>query len=299
MTDIVEGDRLASLADIAEMKKIADATLPPIVLPKPNKVVERLRVILPPILGFAVLLAVYWYFHNRLAPNRKFLMPWFADLWSKGLGDGETNRELFDALKLTARVTFQGLLISIAIGCLLGVVMFRFRAIERASYPFLVALQAVPVLAIAPLLQVGFGFGLWPKTLVCVIISFFPIPTTLLLGLRSVDQGMVDLFRMQGANGFTTLRKLALPSAMPSLFAGFRIAAGLSVIGAIVGELQFQGGADGLGAMILEYRRQLKYEQMYAALIWSSLLGIAVFAFFTWLGNRLFSHWHESGELKQ
>jgi NitT/TauT family transport system permease protein len=298
MTDIVAREQISAMAEIAEMHEIASAaTPPPIVLPKPNKFIERLKLILPPVVGFLVLLCVYWYLHNRLASNRKFLMPWFGDLWSKGLADGETNRELFDALKLTARVSFQGLAISIIVGGLLGIAMFRLRWLERASYPFLVALQAIPVLAIAPLLQVGFGYGLWPKTLVCVIISFFPIPTTLLLGLRSVDQGMVDLFRMQGASWLTTLRKLALPSAMPSLFAGLRIAAGLSVIGAIVGELQFQGGADGLGAKLVEYRKEVHYEQMYAGLIWSSLLSISVFVFFTWLGNRLFSHWHESGQL--
>ena len=299
MTDIVEGQRLASLAEIAEMKKIADDAAPPIVLKKPNPAIEKIKVVLPPLIGFVLLLATYWYFHNRLAPNRKFLMPWFGDLWSKGLADGETNGELWDALKLTARVAFQGLAISILFGGLLGILMFRLRWLERMSYPFLVALQAIPVLAIAPLLQVGFGYGMWPKTLVCVIISFFPIPTTLLLGLRSVDKDQVDLFKMQGASWTTTLRKLALPSAMPSLFAGLRIAAGLSVIGAIVGELQFQGGADGLGAKLVEYRKEVHYEQMYAGLIWSSLLSIAVFVFFTWLGNRLFSHWHESGDLSK
>jgi NitT/TauT family transport system permease protein len=297
MTDIVEGERFASLAEIAEMKKVADATAPPIVLAKPNPVIEKIRVVLPPVIGFLLLLGAYWYFHDRLAPNRKFLMPWFGDLWSEGLADGETNSELWDALKLTARVSFQGLAISILFGSVLGILMFRLRWLERMSYPFLVALQAIPVLAIAPLLQVGFGYGLWPKTLVCVIISFFPIPTTLLLGLRSVDKGQMDLFRMQDVSWTTSLRKLALPSAMPSLFAGLRIAAGLSVIGAIVGELQFQGGADGLGAKLVEYRKEVHYEQMYAGLIWSSLLSIAVFVFFTWLGNRLFSHWHESGDL--
>jgi NitT/TauT family transport system permease protein len=226
-------------------------------------------------------------------------MPWFGDLWTKGLADGKTNSELFKGLQLTARLAFQGLGISILLGGFLGILMFRFRWLERANYPFLVALQSVPILAIAPLLQVAFGYGVWAKTLVCVIISFFPIPTTLLLGLRSVDQGMVDLFRLRGASWFTALRKLALPSAMPSLFAGLRIAAGLSVIGAIVGETFFQGGQSGLGALIIEYRTNVQYERMYAALVWSSLLSIAVFVFFSWLGNRLFSHWHESGDLSR
>ena len=252
---------------------------------------------LPPLLMLAVLVGLYWFFHDRLAPHRRFLMPWFTDLWTEGLSDGETVAELWSGLRLTARVAFQGLAISIVAGGALGIAMFRFRWLERANYPFLVALQSVPVLAITPLLQVAFGYGVWPKTLVCVIISFFPVPTTLLLGLRSVDQGMVDLFRLQGASWATTLRKLALPHASPALFAGLRISAGLSVVGAIVGELFFRGGADGLGQLIIDYRTNLQYERMYAALLWSSALSISVYAGFTWLGNRLFSAWHESGDL--
>lgn len=296
MTDLAEHPTKASTNGTATVSaRAAEATTG---APRPRRrTMSALRMIVPPLVMFVLLLGIYWFFHNRLASNRKFLMPWFGDLWSKGLADGKTNRELFDGLKLTARLAFQGLAISILMGGLVGIVMFRFRWLERATYPFLVALQSVPILAIAPLLQVAFGYQVWAKTLVCIIISFFPIPTTLLLGLRSVDQSMVDLFRLQGASWFTTLRKLALPSAMPSLFAGLRIAAGLSVIGAIVGETFFQGGQSGLGALIIEYRMQVQYERMYAALVWSSLLSIFTFFLFTWLGNRLFSHWHESGDL--
>jgi NitT/TauT family transport system permease protein len=147
--------------------------------------------------------------------------------------------------------------------------------------------------------MVAFGYGVWPKTMICVIISFFPIPTTLLLGLRSVDPDMVDLFRLQGASWLTTLRKLALPHASPALFAGLRISAGLSVVGAIVGELFFRGGDEGLGQLIVDYRAELRYESMYAALVWSSALSISVFVCFSWLGNRLFSAWHESGGIRR
>lgn len=258
---------------------------------------RQIPVAIPPFVMFLALLGIYWFFHNRLSPNRKFLMPWFGDIWSKGLADGKTNGELWGGLQLTARLAFQGLGISILLGCLLAIAMFRFRWLERANSPFLVALQSVPILAIVPLLQVAFGYGMWPKTLVCVIISFFPIPTTLLLGLRSVDQGMVNLFRLQGASWKTTLRKLALPNAMPTLFAGLRISSGLSVIGAIVGELFIRGGADGLGSLLVEYRTEVQYERMYAALAWCSLLSIGVYVFFTALGNRLFRSWHESGDL--
>lgn len=289
--------------DAAELRTMSDAitivddepTMHPV--KKPSWVRKQVSAAFPPAVMFAVLLGAYWFFHNRLSANRKFLMPWFGDIWSKGLADGETISELWGGLQLTARLAFQGLGISILLGGLLGIAMFRFRWLERANSPFLVALQSVPILAIVPLIQVAFGYGLWPKTLVCVIISFFPIPTTLLLGLRSVDQGMVDIFRLQGASWTTTLRKLALPNAMPTLFAGLRISSGLSVIGAIVGELFIRGGADGLGSLLVEYRTEVQYEQMYAALVWSSLLSISVYVFFTVLGNRLFRSWHESGDL--
>jgi NitT/TauT family transport system permease protein len=289
--------------DAAELRTMSDAITivddEPNMHPvkKPSWVRQQIGAALPPSVMFAVLLGAYWFFHNRLSDNRKFLMPWFGDIWSKGLADGETISELWGGLQLTARLAFQGLGISILLGCLLGIAMFRFRWLERANSPFLVALQSVPILAIVPLIQVAFGYGLWPKTLVCVIISFFPIPTTLLLGLRSVDQGMVNIFRLQGASWTTTLRKLAMPNAMPTLFAGLRISSGLSVIGAIVGELFIRGGADGLGSLLVEYRTEVRYEEMYAALVWSSLLSISVYVFFTVLGNRLVRSWHESGDL--
>lgn len=289
--------------DAAELRTMSDAITIVDDEPSMHPVVKKswfrrqLPIVAPPLVMFALLLGVYQYFHMHLAKNRKFLMPAYSAIWEKGLADGKTNRELWGGLQLTARLAFQGLAISIILGCLLGVLMFRFRWLERANYPFLVALQSIPILAIVPLIQVAFGYGLFPKTLVCVIISFFPIPTTLLLGLRSVDQGMVNIFRLQGASWTTTLRKLALPNAMPTLFAGLRISSGLSVIGAIVGELFIRGGRDGLGSLLVEYRTEVRYEEMYAALVWSSLLSISVFVFFTFLGNRLFRSWHESGDL--
>ena len=193
--------------DAAELRTMSDAITivddEPNMHPvkKPSWVRQQITAALPPTVMFAVLLGAYWFFHNRLSDNRKFLMPWFGDIWSKGLADGETVSELWGGLQLTARLAFQGLGISILLGGLLGIAMFRFRWLERANSPFLVALQSVPILAIVPLIQVAFGYGLWPKTLVCVIISFFPIPTTLLLGLRSVDQGMVNIFASRARAG--------------------------------------------------------------------------------------------------
>jgi NitT/TauT family transport system permease protein len=143
-------------------------------------------------------------------------------------------------------------------------------------------------------MTVAFGYGFGSKSIVCVIISFFPIPTNLLLGMKSVDPGMHDLFTLHGASWYVRIRKLALPAAIPHLFTAFRISAGLSVIGAIVGEQFFQQGRPGLGQRLIEYRVLLEYERLYATLLVSSLLGISVYLSFTFIGNRLTRNWYGS-----
>lgn len=248
---------------------------------------------LPPLLLGLALIGLYLYGRSRLPAHRRFLMPAPAQLWQEAFGLASVRQELLVRLAFTAQIAFLGLLASVVIGMALGILMFRYRWLERAAYPYLVALQSVPILAIVPLIQTALGFGVGPKVLIAFIISFFPIPTTLLLGLKSVDVGLLDLFRLQQAGWLVTLRKVALPSAMPQLFAGFRIAAGLSVIGAIVGELFFRTGPGGLGQLLINAKHNFQYPLMYAALIVSSLLSIAVYLSFSWLGERLF-HWHES-----
>jgi NitT/TauT family transport system permease protein len=109
-----------------------------------------------------------------------------------------------------------------------------------------------------------------------------------------VDEGQRDLFALQGATRWTTLRKLEFPAAMPAVFAGFRIAAGLSVIGAIVGDLFFKQGDPGLGILIDNYRARLQSPELFLAIIVASLFGIAVFTFFGWLAGRVVGRWHDS-----
>lgn len=250
--------------------------------------------VLPPLIAGVGFLALWYAVHAQLPERRRFLLPSPADVLTKGFLDSEAASELLSSLMLTAALALTGLTVSVVLGMLTSILMWRFFWIERASYPFLVALQAVPILAIAPLMTIAFGYGFMSKALVCVIISFFPIPTTMLLGMKSIDKRLLDLFRMHRASTWTTLWKLALPNSLPSLFTGFRIAAGASVIGAIVGEQFFKQGDAGLGQRLEEYRVLFQYEQLYAALILSSLLGIAVFLAFGWLGHRLTRHWHES-----
>ncbi len=250
----------------------------------------------PPVILGAVFVGVYLLARLRLIEAKRFLLPSLSEHWNDGIGDPEVLGELAGRLWITSQIAIYGLAASIFLGMLIGIVMFQFNIAERAFYPFLVTLQSVPILAVAPLLQQLFGFGLVPKIVVAFIISFFPIPTTLLLGLKSVPQGLVDVFKLKGASAFTILRKVGIPSAMPSLFAGFRISAGLSVIGAIVGELFFRTGDGGLGQMLINSKIEFRYPQMYAALFASAGFAVLVYLVFNWVGSRLFNSWHESGE---
>lgn len=256
----------------------------------------KIAALWPPVVLGAIFVGIYLLGRSRLGEFKKFLLPSLSEHWEKGIGDPEVLGELASRLWITAQIAIYGLTASIILGMLIGIVMFQFNIAERAFYPFLVTLQSVPILAVAPLMQQLFGFGIAPKIIVAFIISFFPIPTTLLLGLKSVPQGLIDVFRLKGASAFTILKKVGIPSAMPSLFAGFRISAGLSVIGAIVGELFFRTGNGGLGQMLINRKIELQYPEMYAALFASAGFAVSVYLVFNWVGARLFNSWHESGE---
>ncbi|MEL6983391.1 MAG: ABC transporter permease subunit [Actinomycetota bacterium] len=146
-----------------------------------------------------------------------------------------------------------------------------------------------------PLISFWFGTGQNARILVCVIISLFPIIVNTLFGLHSAEKGTHDLFTLHNASRITRLRKLMLPAAMPAIFAGLRISAGLSVIGAIVGDFFFGRGSVGIGQLLQRYANQLEGEQLLAAVFMSSALGVAVFLLFGWIQNVAIGRWHEAG----
>ncbi|MEP5029045.1 MAG: ABC transporter permease subunit, partial [Marinomonas sp.] len=208
-----------------------------------------LNALVPPILLGLVLVVIYNWTRMQLPEYRQFLMPSASGLWEKAFSRPEVWAELGQRALVTISIALSGLAISIPIGIGLGIVMFRMRLMERAIFPYLVALQSIPILAIIPLIQSALGFGFLPKVLIVALFTFFSIPTTLLLGLKSLDRSVIDLFRLQNASWGMLLRKAGFPSAAPTLFAGLRISAGLAVIGAIVSELFFLAGPGGLGQM--------------------------------------------------
>lgn len=255
--------------------------------------------LLPPMLFGAVLLGV-WYFISYvvLDPKRRFLLSPPHDVVTEAFLDRDTIGDLFGALLSSTKVAAIGLGIAILIGFFLATIMSQTKIIERALFPYLVTLQAVPILALVPMIVFWFGSGQTSRVVVCVIIAVFPLIVNTLFGLHSAEKGMHDLFTLHHASRLTRLRKLMFPAALPAIFAGLRISAGLSVIGAIVGDFFFGRGDVGIGQLVRKYASQLQGEALIASVILSSLLGVTVFLIFSALQNAMIGKWYDAGSAR-
>jgi len=256
-----------------------------------------LRNVLPPLLVLAAVIAA-WYFvtYVLLDPDRRFLLPPPQDVITIGFQDQANLREVLNGLWATTQVALAGLAISIVIGVTLAVFMSQAKWIERSFYPYAVVLQTVPVLALVPLIGFWFGFDFQSRVIVVVIFSLFPIITNTLFGLQSVTQDLRDLFALNRAGRASTLWRLQLPASLPAMFTGIRISAGLSVIGAIVGDFFFRQGEPGIGRLLDIYSQRLETEQLITGIFFSSLLGLVVFWGVGYIGHRVVGAWYDPAE---
>jgi NitT/TauT family transport system permease protein len=188
-------------------------------------------------------------------------------------------------------VALIGLGLAMVIGVGVAILMNLSLSFERTLYPYAVILQTIPIVAITPLMIIWFGTGQMSRVIVCVIISVFPIITNTLFGLKSPDRGQHDLFTLHGGGRMTRLQRLELPAAQPAMYTGFRIAAGLSVIGAIVGEFFFKQGPAGIGRKIFQYTQTSSTDKLIAAISMSAALGITLFLVFGVIADRSTRHW--------
>jgi NitT/TauT family transport system permease protein len=257
-------------------------------------------------LASAVLFIGIWYLLRSyaLSDSQRFLLPAPQDVWRKGFVDGTVRSEIFSAALVTAKEAAVGLLIAVVLGVTFGALMAQARWVERSFYPWAIVLQTVPILAIVPLLDLWakndilfVKEGFRSRIIVCVIIALFPIISNTFFGLLSADATHHDLFTVHDASRWTRFRKLELPGAMPAMFTGFSIAAGLCVVGAIIGEYFFRVGDQGLGQLLDKYTKRTTsdYPQLYAAITLCCLLGVFTFVAFGMLGRRV-THWHASNE---
>ena len=260
-----------------------------------GKVVSLLSVAVPPTLVFLLIILI-WYGITFLVlePDRRFLLPPPHRLVQEGILNLETLAEIGGGLYRTTTVSLLGLAIAFALGFSMALVMSQAKWIERSLYPWAVISQTVPILALVPLLGFWFGFGLMSRVIVCVIIALFPIVINSLTGLQSVEPKLHDLLTLHKANRWTRAFRLQIPAARPLIFTGLRTSAGLSVIGAIVGDFFFGRGQPGLGILLDRYSRRLKSEELLTAVIAACLLGVVVFWIFGLIGRRAVGHWDPS-----
>jgi NitT/TauT family transport system permease protein len=254
--------------------------------------------VIGPFAVFVVMIGLWYLMHywalEHVFNKGAFLIPPPHRVVDKSLFNPFFRGELLDGLLWTAIVAAVGLVIAIVVGVLLAVLMAQASWLEVSLWPYLIALQAIPILAIVPIIALVLDYGFTARVFVCVIISLFPIVSNTLFGLLSADRAQHDLFTLGGASRWTRLRKLQLPAALPAMFTGFRIASGLSVIGAVVGELFFRKGGKGIGLVMDVFRQRNQNPPMFGALILSALLGILFFTFFGWLGKAVVGRWHET-----
>ena len=223
----------------------------------------------------------------------KYLIPAPSLILQTLITDGPS---LMQSAWFTVKLTFFSLTLAIIGGVLLGALFALSRPVEMSLFPFAVILQVTPVVAIAPLILI-YVDSTFAALLICAwIVAFFPILSGTVIGLRSADHNLRDLFTLYRATPWQRLRYLLAPSALPQFMAALKVAGGLSLIGAVVAE--FVAGAagqnTGLASRIIESSFRSEIPRMFAALVLVSMLGIAIFALTSWASRRVLGHWHES-----
>ncbi len=188
-----------------------------------------------------------------------------------------------------------GYVIGIIIGAVLALAMAYSAIVRNTLYPPIIASQAVPKIAIAPLLVLWLGFGIWPKVAVVALMVFFPVTITMVEGLRSVDPRLLDLLRSVHAGPAHIFVKVSLPHALPQIFSGLKIGITLAVVGAVVGE--WVGSDAGLGYLLIIANTRLDATLLFSALILLVVIGVALFLLIELL-ERVFVPWKEQDDAK-
>lgn len=248
--------------------------------------------IVPPLVVLAVVL-IAWDGYVRVTGTPSYLLP---RPWAVARSFVSDSGDLLNGLAWTAAASVAGFVASAVVGISIAVVLSSSQVLRRALYPYTLFFQTVPIVAVAPMLLFWLGAGLDSVAVCAFIVSVFPVIANTLAGLLSTDPALVDLFRLYGAKPLAALWKLRLPFALPNVFTGLRIAAGLSVIGTVIAEFlvgQIVGRA-GLGVRIISAIHESRTEMAFAAVLLASLLGLAMFGAVTLAGYLALRRWHPS-----
>jgi putative hydroxymethylpyrimidine transport system permease protein len=248
---------------------------------------SRWRTIVPPLAILVTLLAAWevaaqWDVLADALDIQPFLIPAPSEI-AKALWE---DRELLaDNGWVTLQEVLAGFALSVVLGAAFAVALHLSDALRRAFYPLLVASQTVPIIVVAPILVVWFGFGIGPKLAIIALICFFPITVNTLDGLRSVDPDAIRMMRTLDAGRWQLFRRLEAPTALPYFFSGAKIAVAVAVIGAVFGE--WAGSSSGLGHLMLNASAQLLTARLFAAVVVLSLFAIGLFGLLSLLERRV------------
>jgi NitT/TauT family transport system permease protein/putative hydroxymethylpyrimidine transport system permease protein len=243
-----------------------------------------------PAIVMAVLLGV-WELYARLGPVDDFILPAPTEIARALWRDRAL---LFDNLLVTAQEVGLGILVALVLGFGLAVALHFSATLRRGTYPLLVASQAVPIVIIAPLLVVWFGFGILPKLVIIALVCFFPIVVTTLDALGSVDPDQLKLLRTLDASRWQAFRYAEAPAALPAALSGAKIAVAVAVIGAVFAE--YAGSSEGLGHLMLQAIPQLETPRAYAAVVLLAAFAIALFSALALAERRLVPWAHRRQE---
>jgi NitT/TauT family transport system permease protein len=250
--------------------------------------------VLPPVVVF-VLVAVALEVYVRVRHLPMYYMPRPSDVLQTLL-DAEQRHRLISSLLVTTEAALIGFAASTLAGILIAIGLSASPWVRRALYPYTLFFQTVPIVAIAPLLVIWFEAGLTSVAVSAFIVSVFPVIANTLAGMLATDPALVDLFQLYGAGPVARMWKLRLPYAMPSIVTGLRVAAGLAVIGTVVGEFLVGtlGTSEGLGVRIVSAMKNGRTDLVFAAVLIASLLGLALFAVVNLAGHLMLRRWHAS-----
>jgi ABC-type nitrate/sulfonate/bicarbonate transport system permease component len=191
----------------------------------------------------------------------------------------------------TLQEVFLGFLLAVIAGILLAVLMGIFPALKKALYPLIVISQTVPIMAVAPLLIIWFGYGLLPKMLVVTLVCFFPITVSLVEGFENVDRDMLKLLLAMGASRWQIFKTVRLPGALPSFFAGLKIAVTYSVTGAVIGE--WLGASQGIGVYMTRSMNSFLTAQVFGAIVLISVLSLVFFGLICLLARAVMPWYYQ------
>ena len=203
---------------------------------------------------------------------------------------------LWLSLLVTLKITFLAFVLSVLLGVAIAFLFVQSRFIEVSLFPYAIILQVTPIVAIAPLIIIWVKDPTWALVICATIMALFPIIANTTLGLRSVNPGLLNLFKLNKASRWQTLRRLRIPSALPYFFGGLRISSGLALIGAVVAEFVAGtgGSGSGLAYQILQAGFQLNIPRMFAALFLITVTGVILFAAMSVISRAALKGWHDS-----